>query len=150
MSSTHLVEATGGVGGRWSLKRRRGWLWRRGHREMRPALDVCETRGDDIRIFYVSWVEGEQLGCMGILDVAEVSEPKGVDDISALGLVRVVAIHPPHPPRTRGRLSVTCLIGAGWRLARGCVAALAGASSSLVVWLWRPRSLAFFHTFHPP
>jgi len=57
MSATHLVQAVSGVGGRWSLERRWGWLWRCGHGEMRPAVDICETRGDNIRIFYMSRVE---------------------------------------------------------------------------------------------
>jgi hypothetical protein len=75
MGSTHLVQTTGCIGGRWGLKGGRGWLWRCGHGEMRPAVDVCETRRNDIGIFYVSWMEGEQLECIGVLDVAEVREP---------------------------------------------------------------------------
>ena len=42
---------------------------------MRPTVDVCETGSDDIGIFYVPWMEGEQLERIGVLDVAEVREP---------------------------------------------------------------------------
>jgi hypothetical protein len=82
MGAIHLVQAIGGVCGRWSLEHRRGWLWRCGHSEMRPAVDICETRGDNIWVFYMSGVKREQFGCIRVLDVADVREPEGVDEIT--------------------------------------------------------------------
>lgn len=87
MGATHLMQAIGGVAGRWSLEYRRGWLWRCGHVEMRPAVNICETRGNNIRVFYMSRMEGEQLGCIGVFDVADIGEPEGMDEITVLRLV---------------------------------------------------------------
>jgi hypothetical protein len=80
------VQTIRSVGGRWSFEDRQRWLWRRGHGEMGPAVDIGKTRGDDIRIFYVSWMEREQLGCIGVFDIAEISEPERVDEVT---MVRV-------------------------------------------------------------
>ena len=87
MGATHLVQAIGSVGGRRSLEYRWRWLWRCGHVEMGPAVDICETRGDNIWVFYMSRMEGEQLGCIGVLNVADIGKPEGVDEITMLGLV---------------------------------------------------------------
>jgi len=54
---------------------------------MRPAVDICETRGNNIGVFHVSWVEGKQLGCIRVLDVAEVGKAEGVDEVTTSGLV---------------------------------------------------------------
>jgi hypothetical protein len=142
MGSTHLVQAVGSARGRWSLEHRRGGLRGRGHGEMGPAVDISETRGDDIRVFYMSWVEGEQLECIGVLDIAEVGEAEGVDEITALGLVDWLD--------AGGQIKVVLGIayeGHGPRALAGLCGVVRAYEARAIVVTTKVVLLSFFHIF---
>jgi hypothetical protein len=51
----------------------------RGELELGPALGVGEGGGDDVLVGGVGRVEGDDARAVGVVDVAQVGEPEGVD-----------------------------------------------------------------------
>jgi len=52
--------------------------------EFRPPPDVCEVRGEDVRVRSVGWAERDQAWSIRVFDVSEVAQAKVVNEKAGL------------------------------------------------------------------